>query len=298
MKEFDIKNKISSGKNNEDVLFSKLDFFFSSIESQLVSQPINFNSNSSSSIYFERKKVFMLNWKVYYRITIEVQDGSQLGKILDDSRIQKRFDVIALKPTHLEQISTIIGLKGGFDVVTLDDFYYFSAKNKIKEGMRRNIHYELNYGLRTMKNQDKQQEYSYEMRFKGFLRDLTALMRLTKGKNLILSNGSGLKTDLKTASDVAAIGAFCGLEPYGKSVALVSNNCKSALAHGRLRKLFIKGAIEVIPVLNNGAAVSFSQKNQSFSSSSKKATNKKQKGPLKTEETTIQEAEDDHIESE
>jgi RNase P/RNase MRP subunit p30 len=106
-----------------------------------------------------------------------------------------------------------------------------SVINKVHEMMRRDIQIEVCYGnaLTTPKE------------FTNFITQMSTLMRFTKGKNIILSNGT--RYCFKSPLDVANIASFTG-HTFLMGKKMISHHIRDALMHGKQRST-IKGIIKV-----------------------------------------------------
>jgi RNase P/RNase MRP subunit p30 len=83
----------------------------------------------------------------------------------------------------------------------VDKINAIANKNKIREGLKKNIFYELTYGDFLTKKEE----------FSIFLNKFINLSRITKGKNIILSNGSN---NFINPFDVFNFGSFIGLDIF------------------------------------------------------------------------------------
>lgn len=76
---------------------------------------------------------------------------------------------------------------------------------------------------------------------------LQALIKMTRGKNIILSSGASKATDLRSPYDVANLGTLFGLN-FGNAKAAVSSRAASIILRGEARRRAFRGAVAVEPL--------------------------------------------------
>jgi hypothetical protein len=78
---------------------------------------------------------------------------------------------------------------------------------------------------------------------------LQALIKMTRGKNIILSSGASKATELRSPYDVANLGTLFGLN-FGNAKAAVSSRAASVLLRGEARWRAFRGAVAIEPLPN------------------------------------------------
>jgi hypothetical protein len=76
---------------------------------------------------------------------------------------------------------------------------------------------------------------------------LQALIKMTRGKNIILSSGASKATDLRSPYDVANLGTLFGLN-FGNAKAAVSSRAASIILRDEARRRAFRGAVAVEPL--------------------------------------------------
>lgn len=157
------------------------------------------------------------------------------AKVLENPKFNV-YDIIAIKPGKIDHLG-IISQRLNIDLIQIDESYLNnSTLNKINEIIRRGIPLEVHYGnvLSTgMKN-----EYTSFMNF------MTSVARFTKGKGIILSNGTKNVSSIRSPYDVSNITCMIGFE-YSIGKNMISKNCRESIMHGEQRRTY-KGTIKII----------------------------------------------------
>lgn len=112
---------------------------------------------------------------------------------------------------------------------------WFINKKLITQAIEKQIMFEISYGP-TM------EEPGF---WKTFLQNAHNLIKLTKGRNIILSSEASDYLYCRTPLDLVAIGMSLGLTKQ-QAVDSISTNCELAVAHGKLWSKSYKGAAEVL----------------------------------------------------
>lgn len=174
-------------------------------------------------------------FKIYHRITVTIGRDDTLCATLNDPKFDA-FDLIAVKPRTIEQLG-MIASKLNVDIVVMreDLFQKINVTNKVHEFMRRGMQIELDYGNAISNSQ--------HFVFTNFIRLSTTLTRMTKGNNMILTNGSRNRSTMKGPYEVANIASFLGHD-YSLGKKMISTHVRDALMHAETRKT-MKGTIKL-----------------------------------------------------
>lgn len=101
-----------------------------------------------------------------------------------------------------EQICT----KTDCDIVSLDfgkKIPFFFQKSFVKLALQRGAIFEINYGSGMLENSEQERRW--------FLQNAMALIKITKGKGIILSADTNSRLFMRSPIDVACIGKLLGL---------------------------------------------------------------------------------------
>ncbi|KAL9648742.1 hypothetical protein ABK040_003678 [Willaertia magna] len=223
--------------------------------------------NNTLSFTLPLRKKENLNqedFKIYKRITFHQELHKKISSINFEDELYHSIDILSIniseKIIGTETLITLLNTictKSHIDLLSfiLPNSFDFSVirkiRNKFGEALRRNISFEFCYGDLNISQTN-------------WINLLTTLIKLYKGKQFILSNGSfnlspklinnktieqKIPSLLKAPHDAANIVGILGLSyVFGKS--LITTNPLFVLKHSEMRKS-IKGVIKVTDITND-----------------------------------------------
>lgn len=113
--------------------------------------------------------------------------------------------------------------------------FYFQ-KTWIKLAIQRGIQFEIVYAPACLEVPSQR---------KNFLLNAMALIKLTKGKNIILGSEAASVLYQRSPLDCMSMAKMLGIVNAQDAIATVKGNCRSAMQHAHYRKTF-RGVAEVV----------------------------------------------------
>jgi RNase P/RNase MRP subunit p30 len=169
------------------------------------------------------------------RLTLTVASQADAFALSSNSEVVKSYDVVALYPTSAKVLHHVVS-QSDFDILRLDcgAKWPFSLKAPvIRMCIERGIFIEISYAAAI-----------HDPTARRFLiQNISALLRLTRGKNLFLSSEAKHTLSLRGPHDVKNLGVVFGL-PVATAEKAMSVHARSILLHGETRRT-LKALIRV-----------------------------------------------------
>ncbi|CAC5414100.1 RPP1 [Mytilus coruscus] len=168
------------------------------------------------------------------RFSTIMEDVAQLQK-LNTPEIQA-FDLVAVQPLT-EKIFHVAVSSLKIDIITVDvtqKLPYPIKRPLINVALERGIYFEIQYSPAIRDSTSR----------KYMIANAQTLIRVCKGKNVIISSGCQKAMDLRGPHDVANLGLLFGMSQE-QAKAAISTNCQSLLLHSESRKI-IKSTVGVV----------------------------------------------------
>uniref|UniRef100_A0A6B2LCT3 Uncharacterized protein n=1 Tax=Arcella intermedia TaxID=1963864 RepID=A0A6B2LCT3_9EUKA len=178
------------------------------------------------------------DFKQFRRLTLHVEEEGQLNALHQSSPIFSQYDIIAVSASNETLLKKCID-NGDVDIISFDFSQKISypLRNKvISNAINKGIHFEILYS-KVFGKKDAQALW---------LRNALHLVRISRGKNIILSSGAKDPLDLRGPYDVSNLSCMFGLE-VSNAKHIVSTNCRSVLLHAEARKVG-RGAFVSVPL--------------------------------------------------
>ena len=191
--------------------------------------------------------------KQYTRLTVVIDSVSYIHNfvnLVSDSNnktsIIDSYNILALrcKPkagTNNNDVASLfeqLCTKTDCDIITLDQgkrLNFFLQKSCVKLALQRGAVFEINYGQGMLEN--------YASERKTFLQNAMSIIKLTKGKGIILSSESNNRLFMRSPIDVCSIGKLLGLNDQ-QARQTITTNCLNVLQHAHYRKTH-KGVAQI-----------------------------------------------------
>ena len=177
--------------------------------------------------------------KLLSRITVIIEDQQQV-RFIPGETVQS-YDIVSVQPTNeklFQQISQAVECDViSFDMTSRMPFYI--KHPQVNLAIERGVSFEILYapairdeGLR-----------------KHTITNALELIRVCKGRNVVMSSGAERTIELRGPYDIINLGLLFGLKP-DQSKATVSRNVRSIIYHAEARNKTVKGAVslEKMPV--------------------------------------------------
>ncbi|ELT98263.1 hypothetical protein CAPTEDRAFT_220335 [Capitella teleta] len=186
--------------------------------------------------HFQQSSSKCQNVRQFSRFTAVLNDSLQGRRLHQDPEIQK-YDLVAVQPTG-KQFFDLACKELSVDIISLDltqslDFHF--TRQPINVAIEKGIHFEICYSPLVMDSASR----------KKVLANSLALIRVCKGKNIIISSGCQKALELRGPYDVANIALLTGLTE-AQTKQCLSRNCHQVLMHAAARKSE-KGLLSVFP---------------------------------------------------
>ena len=182
--------------------------------------------------------------QIHSLINLAAKTGDKTTKILNT------YDIIAMRPDHTQDpkgdLHEQCFTKGDADIISLDlshrmNFYF--QKTWIKLAIQRSIFIEIVYGPGCFEPpQDGKDNVNQR---KTFLMNAISLIKLAKGKHIILSSEASSVLYQRSPLDVMSMAKMVDIENQNDAQATVRANCAKVFQKAHMRKTF-KGVAEIV----------------------------------------------------
>ncbi|PHT45192.1 hypothetical protein CQW23_14350 [Capsicum baccatum] len=196
----------------------------------------------SSSVEFHRK---LLNlpisepFRQYTRLTVFVDNASQVSALNSGNPILKSYDIVAVRPLNqlaFEQACQVSEV----DIITIDlseKLPFRLKQSMVKAAIQRGVYFEITYSSLILDAQMRRETIS----------NAKLLVDWTRGKNLLICSAAPSVTELRGPYDVANLASLLGLQLECAKAAL-SKNCRTVITNALRKKCYHKEAIKVEPL--------------------------------------------------
>ncbi len=173
------------------------------------------------------------------RVTISGDKLSLFQAISTKNVVLKTYDIVATSPQTQQTFKFCCRDCAGIDIITIDSeqrLPYVLNRTDIDAAIKRGIHFEVTYSgsIRDASHR------------RYFVSNAMALVRATRGRNIIISSGADSAHILRSPYDALNLGVLVGLT-FTQARACVSTNCERVLEHAKKRSLH-RGYIEVVKI--------------------------------------------------
>ena len=174
---------------------------------------------------------------VLRRVTVDLSDQGQVHGLNPNNPHLCAFDLVAVRPTTEKLFAQACGsLEVDIIVVdTLQRLPWMLRHGIVQQAIARGVMFELAYGPGLSDSKAR----------KAFFANGMALVRATKGRNIILSAGSSRALDTRGPYDVANLGEVLGMNSQ-QARAAIDGNCRAALLHSAARRAY-RGTLTMQP---------------------------------------------------
>ncbi|KAF9902184.1 hypothetical protein EC991_005197 [Linnemannia zychae] len=226
-----------------------------------------------------------VNLKQYSRLTLVVDDISQNYGLNTNNPSIAAYDILAVNPTNEKLFQAACGTFE-VDIISLDmsaRLPFYLKHSTVGLAVERGIYFELCYGAAIRDATAR----------RNLISNAQSLIRVTRGKNIILSSQAMRAMELRGPYDIVNFGTLLGLNQAVAKDCL-SSHCRAVAMHAETRRNTNRAVMSVAPVaslaeteqwkLGGGTVASNKRKNISETKDDKSATattattNKKAKG--------------------
>lgn len=172
-----------------------------------------------------------------FRLTVELGSKTQIHSLNPSNEALEPYDLIAIEPCSEPLFKWCCEECEIADIISLDlsQKLPFVLKNgPVQHAIKRGLFFEIRYGA-ALRDQTARRHVISNAR---------ELVRVTKGKNLLISSEANQALDYRGPYDVVNLGILFGLKS-SEGWACVSTNCQDALSHASTRKAGKGGMIAV-----------------------------------------------------
>ena len=170
------------------------------------------------------------------RITIVGENLSDFQGISTKNEVLRSYDIVAACPRTQQTFKFCCCECVGIDIISIDSeqrLPYVLNRSDIDMAIKRGIHFEITYSGAV---QDASQR-------RYFVSNAMGLVRVTRGRNIIISSGAHKLSLLRSPYDALNLGVLAGLT-FEQARACLSTNCERVLEHAKARS-FHKGFVQV-----------------------------------------------------
>jgi len=167
------------------------------------------------------------NLKQYSRLTMILQDSSQLHSLTSRNLTLSNYGILAIQPCD-EKLFHTCCTSLEVDIICFDFGRRMEFPLKlpaVKSAMKRGIHFEISIGVALRDSAAR----------KHLISNSLELMRITRGKNIIITSNAMKAIELRGPYDLANLGNLFGMNSDIAKKA-ISMRCASVIAHGEARK--------------------------------------------------------------
>lgn len=179
--------------------------------------------------------------KLFTRLTLVITDPSQCQGL---SKVQNKFDIIAVEPTSEKALQATINLD--VDIVSFNmatRLPFFLRHKTICNATDKGIHFEICYspmisgpaGYAITNNSDNVSlSTSASLARKNFFYNVLQLIRASRSRGLLVSSGASHALQARSSMDIMCLLKTCGLDS-SRAKKSFTDNPEKALIRGRLR---------------------------------------------------------------
>ncbi|KAJ3139369.1 hypothetical protein HK100_011774 [Physocladia obscura] len=186
------------------------------------------------------------SFRLLKRLTLILDDSNLSIKMDASNQKLAAFDLLAVTPTT-EKAFQHAAQNFDVDIIALDlatKLPFYIKKTTVNAATQRGIYFELNYS-QCIRDQTAR---------KNIISNLQQFIRVTNGKNLIISSDAWKALDIRSPHDVINLAQVFGVpDRYARES--VSTACHSVLYHAATRRDTMKGivSVESVDALGEGA---------------------------------------------
>jgi len=167
------------------------------------------------------------NIKLLQRVHLDIDDQSQLYALNPTSTLLTTFDLVSVQPLNEKMFQhTCSTLE--VDIITIDcsqKLPYMLKIPQVHQAIERGIFFELTYSAGLQDQSARRYLFSNAL----------ALVRSTRGKNIIISSKAKKIMDMRSPYDIINLATLFGIS-VDVAKNCVSSNCVSALYHAETRR--------------------------------------------------------------
>ncbi|XP_046912402.2 ribonuclease P protein subunit Rpp30 isoform X2 [Dermatophagoides farinae] len=183
------------------------------------------------------------NIKIYTRLTVQIEDSNSLFHLSKNENL-KHYDILAIEPMNEKILNYLNGGNFEFDILTFSSINS-SIVNMIKKAnfslpISKGIGIEINYSNCLSSSSQRRQTIAFGQ----------MLVDKTRSKNIILSSGTSIATNIRSPHDVIYIGLLFGLQENQSKRSLYKNT-ETVIKHSELRRNIITSIIVIDDLINN-----------------------------------------------
>ncbi|KAF9954583.1 Ribonuclease P protein subunit p30 [Mortierella alpina] len=180
-----------------------------------------------------------INLKQYTRLTLVVDDISQNYGLNTGNPGVASYDILAVQPTNEKLFQAACGTFE-VDIISLDmsaRLPFYLKHSTVGMAVERGIYFELCYGA-AIRDADAR---------RNLISNAQSLIRVTRGKNIILSSQAMRAMELRGPYDIVNFGTLLGLNQAVAKDCL-SSHCRAVAIHAETRRNTMRAVISVDPV--------------------------------------------------
>ncbi|GAQ90373.1 Ribonuclease [Klebsormidium nitens] len=170
------------------------------------------------------------------RITMVIEDASQASSLSSANPVLASYDIVAVEPTNARTfMQACTSLEVDLIALSLGSRRSFRFRQQdVRAALDRGLHFEISYSGLFQDGQSRRQ----------LLTNAQALVKMTRGKNIILSSGASQTTDLRNPYDVRNLATLLGLN-FAHAKAATSQRATAVILRGETRRSTLRGAVAV-----------------------------------------------------
>ncbi|KAF9405472.1 hypothetical protein BGZ94_003526 [Podila epigama] len=180
-----------------------------------------------------------VNIKQYSRLTLAVDEISQNYGLNASNPSVLSYDILAVQPTNEKLFQAACGTFE-VDIISLDmsaRLPFYMKHSTVGLAVERGIYFEVCYGAAIRDATAR----------RNLISNAQSLIRVTRGKNIILSSQAMRAMELRGPYDIVNFGTLLGLNQAVAKECL-SSNCRAVIFHAETRRNTVRAVASVDPV--------------------------------------------------
>ncbi|KAF9121045.1 hypothetical protein BGW39_010899 [Mortierella sp. 14UC] len=180
-----------------------------------------------------------VNLKQYSRLTLVVDDISQNYGLNTNNPSIAAYDILAVNPTNEKLFQAACGTFE-VDIISLDmsaRLPFYLKHSTVGLAVERGIYFELCYGAAIRDATAR----------RNLISNAQSLIRVTRGKNIIISSQAMRAMELRGPYDIVNFGTLLGLNQAVAKDCL-SSHCRAVAMHAETRRNTNRAVMSVAPV--------------------------------------------------
>ncbi|RIA92412.1 RNase P subunit p30-domain-containing protein [Glomus cerebriforme] len=173
------------------------------------------------------------------RVTVVIEDASQNYGLSSTNSIISSYDIVAAQPTNEKIFQNICGTLE-VDIISLEmgsRLPFYIKHGPVGLAIERGVYFEICYAPAIRDSASRRQLIS----------NAQSLVRVTRGKNIIISSEAQKAMELRGPYDIVNLGTIMGMN-QATAKDCVSTNCRAVVMHAKTRRNTHRAVVSFEPI--------------------------------------------------